>query len=87
MMPIMRGMNLSVLFEMSLSVPSFLAQNKIIAIGSADAKTIETNSKVIKLSKLYFKVNVTHIIKNKGMHMIGGLVNVDIVFAIFNLFI
>ena len=88
--PIIRGMYLSDLFEMSLSVPIFLAQNNIIAMGNMDANIIETNSKTMNLLKLNsppLKDNIKHIIKNNGMHIIGGLVSVDIVFAVFSLFI
>ncbi len=90
MIPTINGMYLSDLFEMSLSVPSLLAQNNIIAMGSADAKINETTSNTINLLKsnpLPVTDNVKQIIKNNGMQMIGGLVNVEMFLAIFNLFI
>ena len=89
MIPTINGMNLSDLLEMSLSVPSFLAQNNIIAMGNMDAKIMDTASSVknlLKSNPLPLNDNAKQIIKNNGMHMIGGLVNVEICFAIFNLF-
>lgn len=88
--PTTNGVYLSWRFEMSESVFSFLAQNTIIAIGNIDANTNEINSKTINLfmSNVPFsKDKIKQIIKNNGIQMIGGLVNVEIVLAIFNLFI
>ena len=88
--PTMRGMYLSERLEMSLSVPSFFAQNNIIAMGSIDAKINETSSRTMNLFKLNsppLNDSIKQMIKNNGMHIIGGLVIVDIVFAIFSLFI
>ena len=90
MIPIINGMNLSWRLEMSLSVLSFLAQYTMIAIGKTEAKTRDMISRTMNLPKLnapFSKDNTRHIIKNRGMHIIGGFVNVEIVFAIFNLFI
>ena len=77
--PTINGMYLSDLLEMSLSVPSFLAQNNMIAMGSMDAKISETTSNVMNLLKLNpppLNESIMQIIKNNGMQMIGGLVNV-----------
>jgi methylglyoxal synthase len=90
MIPTMSGMKRSDLFDVSLSVPSFLAQNNMIAMGSMDAKISETTSNAMNLLKsnpLPLNESITQIIKNNGMQMIGGLVNVEICLAIFNLFI
>ena len=90
MIQTMSGMNLSDRLDMSLSVPSFLAQNNIIAMGSMDAKISETTSNIMNLLKSNpppLNEIITQIIKNNGMQMIGGLVNVEICLAIFNLFI
>ena len=86
--PTIKGVNLSSRFDMSLSVLSFFAQNTIIAIGSIEANTIEIDSKRMNLAKLnwpFSNDNTIDIIRNSGMHMIGGFVNVDIALAIFNL--
>ena len=59
-------------------------------MGSMDAKISETISRTMNLLKSNLPcVNDSErqIIKNNGMHIIGGLVIVDIVFAVFNLFI
>ena len=88
--PTIRGMNLSDLFEMSLSVPIFLAQPSIITRGNIDANIIETNSKTMNSLKLKFvplNDRKKQMIKNNGMQIIGGLVNVDIDFATLSLFI
>ena len=72
---------------MSLSVPSLLAQNRIMPIGRTEAKTIEITSKMINLEMLktpFSNDNIIQIIKNNGIHIIGGLVNVEIHLAIFN---
>jgi hypothetical protein len=89
MIPTISGMYLSDLFEMSLSVFSFLAQKRMIAIGSREAKTNETTSRTMNFEKSNpsgVNDNVRQIMKNSGMHMIGGLVIVEILSAIFNLF-
>ena len=89
MMPTMSGMYLSDLLEMSLSVPSFFAQKSMIAIGRMEAKISEMISMTMNLLKSNpsgVNDSVRHIIKNNGMHIIGGFVNVEIVFAIFNRF-
>lgn len=88
--PTISGMYLSDLFDMSLSVPSFFAQNNIIAIGNIEAKINDIASNLtnfVKSNSPFVNDNVKQIIKNNGMQMIGGLVNVEIGFAIFNLFI
>ena len=59
----------------------------MIARGRADAKTIEIASKTtnLEMSKMPFSNdNIIQIIKNNGIVIIGGLVNVEICFAIFN---
>lgn len=89
-MPTINGTNLSVLLDMSLSVPIFFAQPKIIAIGNIDEKTSEINSKTMNLDMLnspFSKDSTMHIIKNNGMQSIGGLVISEITLAVFNLFI
>lgn len=88
--PTISGVYLSDLLDMSLSVPSFFAQNKIIAIGNIDANINEINSKTMNLLKLNcppLNDSIRQIIKNNGMQIIGGFAIVDMVFAIFNLFI
>jgi hypothetical protein len=58
-------------------------------MGNMDAKINETTSKTMNLLKSNPSLvndNVKQIIKNNGMQMIGGLVNVEICFAILNLF-
>lgn len=90
MIPTINGMNLSDRLDMSLSVPSFFAQNNMIAMGSMDAKISETTSNdmnLLKSNTLPLNESITQIIKNNGMQMMGGLVNVEICLAIFNLFI
>ena len=55
-------------------------------MGSIEAKTIEINSSMINADRLnvpFSKDSIIHIIKNRGMHIIGGLVIVEIVSAIF----
>lgn len=87
--PTIRGMYLSDLFDMSLSVPSFFAQNNIITIGNIEAKINDMASNLtnfVKSNSPFVKDNVKQIIKNNGIQMIGGLVNVEIGLAIFNLF-
>ena len=87
--PTISGVNLSLLLEMSLSVPSFFAQYNMIAIGRTDAKTSEISSRAMNLDKLKTPSSndsTIHIIKNNGMVIIGGFVKVDILSAIFNLF-
>ena len=89
-MPTIRGMYLSDLFDMSLSVPSLLAQKSMIAMGRAEANTSETASITMNLETSNpsgVNESVRHIIKNSGMHIIGGFVNVEILLAILNLFI
>ena len=57
-------------------------------IVSIEANTIEIDSKRMNLAKLnwpFTNDNTIDIIRNSGMHMIGGFVNVDIALAIFNL--
>ena len=86
-MPTISGVNLSWRLEMSLSVLSFLAQNRMIAMGSMDANTNETASKTRNLAQSNPSLpndNVRHIIKNNGMQMIGGFVTVEIDLATFN---
>ena len=78
-----KGIGRSCLLEMSLSLPVLLAQYKMIAIGSIDAKTIEINSKSGNCHKSLID-NVRQIIINNGIHIIGGFVNVEIVFANLN---
>lgn len=85
-MPTINGVNRSVLLDMSLSVPSFFAQYRMIAIGSIDVNISDIISNVRKSVKLCLNVNVKQIIRNNGMHIIGGLVIVEIFFAIFTLF-
>lgn len=88
--PTIRGMYLSDLFEMSLSVFSFFAQNSMIAIGNIEANISETTSRTMNFPKSNPSAvndNVRHIIRNRGMQIIGGFVNAEIFFAIFSLFI
>lgn len=80
--PMINGVKRSVLFDMSLSVPIFLAHRRIIAKGNTEVKIIDINSSVKKLLLGFFQVNIKQIIKNKGMQIIGGLVNVEIILAI-----
>ena len=85
--PTIRGMYLSDLLEMSLSVLSFLAQKRMIAIGRIEAKISETISNVTNFEMSNpspVNDNIKQMTKNNGMHMIGGLVNVEIFSAIFN---
>ena len=85
--PTIKGIYLSDLFEMSLSVLSFLAQKRMIAIGRIEAKISETISNVTNFEMSNpspVNDNVKQMTKNNGMHMIGGLVNVEIFSAIFN---
>jgi hypothetical protein len=89
-MPTISGMYLSERFDMSLSVPSLFAQKRIMAIGRTDAKTRDMTSRTMNLDKSNppgVNDNVAHIIKKSGMQIIGGLVSVEIVLAIFSLFI
>lgn len=79
--PTTSGVYLSLLFEMSLSVPNLRAQYKMIAMGNIDAKTSDINSKTRNLEKSktpFLKDNIIHIIKNNGIQIIGGLVIVEI---------
>ena len=88
--PTINGVYLSLLFEISESVPSLLAQNSIIAIGRSEAKISEITSKTMNLLKsnpLLLNDSTEQMIKNSGIVIIGGFVIVDIVFAILNLFI
>ena len=81
--PTTNGVKRSSRFEISLSVFNFLAQKTMIAIGRTDAKTSEINSNPMNLDKLnvpFSNDKIRQIIKNRGMHMIGGLVIVDTVF-------
>lgn len=90
MIPTIRGMKRSWRLEMSLSVLSFLAQNRIIAIGNIEAKTSETSSSDMNLLKLkapFSNDKTMQIIKNNGIVIIGGFVTVEIIFANFILFI
>ena len=85
--PTIKGMYLSERLEMSLSVFSFFAQKRMIAIGKMDANTNEMTSKTMNLPKsnpLGVNDNAAQIIRNSGMQMIGGLVNVEIVLATFS---
>jgi hypothetical protein len=62
----------------------------MIAIGNTDANTSEISSSALNFEKLnapFSNDKTKQMMKNNGMHMIGGLVKVEIVFAIFNLFI
>ena len=68
---------------MSLSLPLFLAQNNMIAIGKIDAKTRDINSKRGNSHKLLID-NVKQIIKNNGIDIMGGFVKVEIVLANLN---
>lgn len=89
-MPTTSGAYLSDLLDMSLSLPSLVAQNKMIAIGKSEAKIKDITSKTMNLDKsnpLLVKDKVREIIKNNGMQIIGGFVSVEIILAIFNLFI
>ena len=83
MVPIISGVKRSSLLEMSLSLPLFLAQNNMIAIGKIDAKTREINSKSGNSHKLLID-NVKHIIKNNGIDIMGGFVKVEIFLANLN---
>ena len=69
---------------MSLSFPVFLAQKRIMAIGKIEANTMEINSRAGNSHRLPHD-NVIHIIKNRGIQIIGGFVKVEIVFANLNL--
>lgn len=89
-MPTTSGAYLSDLLDMSLSLPSLVVQNKMIAIGKSEAKIKDITSKTMNLDKsnpLLVKDKVREIIKNNGMQIIGGFVSVEIILAIFNLFI
>ena len=81
--PMIKGIGRSCLFEISLSLPLLSAQYKIMAIGSIDAKIMEINSNNGNCHKLLID-NVKQIIMNNGIHIIGGLVNVETVFANLN---
>ena len=62
----------------------------MIAIGRIDAKINEINSRTMNLLKLnipFSNDKTRQIMKNNGMQIIGGFVIVEIVLAIFNLFI
>lgn len=88
--PIIIGIYLSVLFEMSLSLPIFLAHNKIITNGRSVVKTNETISNTINLFKLnipFSNDNTKQIIINNGIQMIGGLVSTEMYLASFVFFI
>ena len=88
MIPTIRGMYLSDLFEMSLSVLSLFAQNSMIAIGKIDANTTETASRTMNFPKsnpLGANDNAAQIIRNRGMQIIGGFVNAEIVLAVLSL--
>ena len=90
MIPTTRGTKRSVRFEMSLSVPIFLAQASMIAIGNIDEKTSEISSRTMNLDMLNMPLSyesTIDIIKNKGMQIIGGFVKSETRFAIFSLFI
>lgn len=68
---------------MSLSLFVFLAQDNMIALGKIDAKIIDINSKTGNSHRLLID-NVKQIIKNNGIHIIGGFVIVEIVLANLN---
>ncbi|WP_305512797.1 MULTISPECIES: hypothetical protein [unclassified Methanobrevibacter] len=81
-MPTTSGAYLSDLLDMSLSLPSLVAQNKMIAIGKSEAKIKDITSKTMNLDKsnpLLVKDKVREIIKNNGMQIIGGFVSVEII--------
>ena len=80
--PTIIGTNLSVLLEMSLSVPNFLAHPRIIARGSTVAKIIDIASRMRNLL-MSPSASISDMIKNSGMQMMGGLLIVEIMFAIF----
>lgn len=87
-MPTISGMYLSERLEMSLSVSSLLAQKRIIAMGSMDAKIIDTTSRTINSPKSNpdaLNDIMIHINVNNGMQIIGGFVNFETFSAIFNL--
>ena len=68
---------------------AFLTYFNMIAMGRTDAKTSEISSRAMNLDKLKTPSSndsTIHIIKNNGMVIIGGFVKVDILSAIFNLF-
>ena len=68
---------------MSLSLLVFLAQDIMIALGKIVEKIIDINSKTGNSHKLSMD-NVKQIIRNNGMHMMGGFVKVEIVLANLN---
>ena len=72
------GMNLSSRLEISLSLLVFSAQYNMIANGNIEVKTNETNSSSGKSPRSLID-NDMHIIKKRGMQIIGGLVKVDTV--------
>ena len=89
MIPTISGVYRSPRFEMSLSVPSFLAQYNMMAIGKSDANISEITSRTMNLDKSNpsgVNDNVRQIIANNGMVIIGGFVIVEILSAIFSLF-
>ncbi|MBR0371242.1 MAG: hypothetical protein IJH63_11065 [Methanobrevibacter sp.] len=55
-----------------------------MTIGNIEANTIEINSRVGNSHRLLHE-SVRHIIKNRGIHIIGGFVKAEIVFANLNL--
>lgn len=81
--PTINGVKRSFLLEISLSLPLFLAQYRMIAIGKIEVKIIDINSKRGNCHKS-FKDNVKQIIKNNGIQISGGFVKVEIVLANLN---
>ena len=76
---------------MSLSVSNFFAQCNMIAIGRTDAKISDISSIMINWFQLKLKLlvngvplldTIIQIIRNNGMVIIGGFVNIEIVSAI-----
>ncbi|MBR0058700.1 MAG: hypothetical protein IJP99_05140 [Methanobrevibacter sp.] len=55
-----------------------------MTIGNIEANTIEINSRVGNSQRLLHE-SVRHIIKNRGIQIIGGFVKAEIVFANLNL--
>ena len=69
---------------MSWSLPVFLAQDRIIAIGKIEANMSDISS-IIGNCHGSLTESAIQIIKNSGIETIGGFVNADIVFASLNL--
>lgn len=88
--PIIKGIYLSERFEMSLSVPMRFAHKRMIAKGRAEVNINDISSRTANFDMLnvpFSNDKTVHIIRNSGMHIIGGFVTADIALATFCLFI